>query len=73
MSANGEPKYDDIESDSDSGESVNHNETGEGSEEKPLKSALKKSNPAIAEPTAQKPYLPPKPTPRTSMSLPSLP
>lgn len=64
MSANGEPKYDDIESDSDSGESVNHNETGEGSEEKPLKSALKKSNPAIAEPTAQKPYLPPQTDPK---------
>lgn len=61
MSANGDPKYDDIESESDSGESVGHNEAGD---EKPLKSALKKSNPAIAEPATQKPPLPPQTDPK---------
>ncbi|KAL6356449.1 hypothetical protein LRP88_10045 [Fusarium phalaenopsidis] len=61
MSANGDPKYDDIESESDSGESVGHNEAGD---EKPLKPALKKSNPAIAEPAAQRPELPPQTDPK---------
>ncbi|KAL6403651.1 putative translation initiation factor eIF-2 gamma chain [Ilyonectria robusta] len=64
MSANGDPKYDDIESESDSGESVDHNETGDGLEDKSLKSALKKSNPAIAEPAAQRPPLPPQTDPK---------
>ncbi|KAF4983006.1 hypothetical protein FZEAL_1478 [Fusarium zealandicum] len=64
MSANGDPKYDDIESESDSGESIGHNEAGDGLDEKPLKSALKKSNPAIAEPAAQKPPLPPQTDPK---------
>ncbi|KAF4457434.1 Eukaryotic translation initiation factor 2 subunit gamma, partial [Fusarium albosuccineum] len=47
MSANGDPKYDDIESESDSGESTGHHEAGDAADEKPLKSAPKKSNPAI--------------------------
>lgn len=58
MSANGDPKYDDIDSESDSGESVGPQQT-----EKPLKSALKK-NPAIPEPAAQKPELPPQTDPK---------
>lgn len=67
MSANGEdPKYDDLEPESDSGESLNDqiDDDGDIAEDKPLKSALKTStNPAIAEPTATKPPLPPQTDP----------
>uniref|UniRef100_A0A8H7TLZ2 Eukaryotic translation initiation factor 2 subunit gamma n=1 Tax=Bionectria ochroleuca TaxID=29856 RepID=A0A8H7TLZ2_BIOOC len=63
MSANGDPKYDDIESESDSGESINNpNDIGD---EKPIKSALKKTvNPAIAEQPVTKPPLPPQTDPK---------
>jgi translation initiation factor 2 subunit 3 len=61
MSTNDDPKYDDIGSESETGESVGHNEAAD---EKPLKSALKKSNPAIAEPAIQKPPLPPQTDPK---------
>ena len=60
MSANGDPKYDDIESQSDSDESVDLQ--NEGGDDKPLKSALKK-NPAIPDPTSQRPPLPPQTDP----------
>lgn len=66
MSANGDPKYDDLEPESDSGESLNEPlDDGDLGEEKPLKSALKKTtNPAIAEQTATKPPLPPQTDPK---------
>jgi translation initiation factor 2 subunit 3 len=65
MSANGDPKYDDIESESESGDSIQDQNIDDGVEEKPLKSALKKStNPAIAEQTAEKPPLPPQTDPK---------
>ncbi|KAF6841123.1 Eukaryotic translation initiation factor 2 subunit gamma [Colletotrichum plurivorum] len=61
MSANGEPKYDDIESESDSGESVEE----QINEEQPLKPALKKSSePNTAETTVQRPPLPPQTDPK---------
>ncbi|CAM1505680.1 Fc.00g113170.m01.CDS01 [Cosmosporella sp. VM-42] len=60
MSANGDPKYDDIESQSDSDESVDVQNEGD---DKPLKSALKK-NPAIPDPTSQRPPLPPQTDPK---------
>ena len=56
-----DPKYDDIGSESDSGESVG---TGpQKTDEKPLKSAMKK-NPVITAPAAQKPELPPQTKPQ---------
>lgn len=66
MSANGDPKYDDLEPESDSGESLNDQLDEEADlDEKPLKSALKKTtNPAIAEPAAAKPPLPPQTDPK---------
>lgn len=65
MSANGDPKYDDIESDSDSGESFDgQNDAGDGLDPKPLKSALKNSNPAIPDNTVQRPPLPPQTDPK---------
>ncbi|KHN96288.1 eukaryotic translation initiation factor 2 gamma subunit [Metarhizium album ARSEF 1941] len=62
--SNGDPKYGDIDSESDSGDSVDqHHEVGDGFEEKPLKSALKK--PALAaEPAVQRPPLPPQTDPK---------
>mgnify|MGYP000898269278 CR=1 FL=1 len=64
MAANGdEPKYDDIESGSESGDEINQ-PIDDGVEEKPLKSALKKTNPAIAEPAQAKPPLPPQTDPK---------
>lgn len=54
MSANGDRKYDDIESDSDSGESV---------AEQGLKSALKKGD-GVREETSVKPPLPPQTDPK---------
>lgn len=64
MSANGDPKYDDIDSESDSGESLNEqNDAGDINDEKPLKSALKKSAPAPEE-THVKPPLPPQTDPK---------
>lgn len=63
MSANGDPKYDDIDSESDSGESVE--EQTELNEEKGLKPALKKSsNPVTADTTVQRPPLPPQTDPK---------
>ncbi|EXF77308.1 hypothetical protein COL5a_003340 [Colletotrichum fioriniae] len=63
MSANGDNKYDDIESESDSGESVE--EQTELNEEKTLKPALKKSsNPVTADITVQRPVLPPQTDPK---------
>ncbi|KZL73927.1 eukaryotic translation initiation factor 2 gamma subunit, partial [Colletotrichum tofieldiae] len=63
MSANGDSKYDDIDSESDSGESVE--EQTELNEEKPLKPALKKSsNPVTADNTVQRPPLPPQTDPK---------
>ncbi|UQC80211.1 eukaryotic translation initiation factor 2 subunit gamma [Colletotrichum lupini] len=63
MSANGDNKYDDIESESDSGESVE--EQTELNEEKTLKPALKKSsNPVTADTTVQRPALPPQTDPK---------
>ena len=59
--SNGEPKYDDIESDSDSGESIDQH--GDGFDDKPLKSALKKSDAALA-PVVQRPELPPQTDPK---------
>lgn len=67
MSTNGDRKFDDIESDSDSGESVDAtNDPGAGAEEKPLKPALKRTiNPAIpADQSAPKPPLPPQTDPK---------
>merc|ERR1712000_661132 len=66
MSANGDPKYDDIESGSESGDSIqDHNEAGDDvGEEKPLKSALKKSKPVEPEPAKVKPPLPPQTDPK---------
>jgi translation initiation factor 2 subunit 3 len=61
--SNGDPKYDDIDSESDSGDSIDqHNEIGDGFDEQPLKSALKKSVPA--EPAVQRPPLPPQTDPK---------
>jgi translation initiation factor 2 subunit 3 len=61
--SNGDPKYDDIDSESDSGDSIDqHNEIGDGFDEKPLKSALKKS--AVPEPAVQRPPLPPQTDPK---------
>lgn len=58
MSANGDPKYDDIESESDSGESINdQNDAG-------LKPALKKSSALVPETEYQKPPLPPQTDPK---------
>ncbi|KAK2769205.1 eukaryotic translation initiation factor 2 gamma subunit [Colletotrichum kahawae] len=63
MSANGDPRYDDIDSESDSGESVE--EQTELNEEKGLKPALKKSsNPVTADTTVQRPPLPPQTDPK---------
>ncbi|KAK0389612.1 hypothetical protein NLU13_3187 [Sarocladium strictum] len=68
MAANGDPKIDDIDSGSESDASLDgpndfNNDTA--GDDKPLKSALKKStNPAIAEQSAQKPYLPPQTEPK---------
>lgn len=66
MSANGDPKYDDLEPESDSGESLNDqiDEGDDINDEKPLKSALKKTNPAIAEQTDTRPPLPPQTDPK---------
>ena len=65
MSANDEPKYDDIESESDSGESLNdQNDAGEAGEDKTLKSALKKTDPVAPEPAYQRPPLPPQTDPK---------
>lgn len=64
MAANGERNYD-IESDSDSGESINApNNAGEGFESKPLKSALKSTTQGVPEETVAKPYLPPQTDPK---------
>lgn len=61
MSANGDNKFDDIESESDSGESVQD----QVEENKPLKSALKKSeNPVTADSSVQRPALPPQTEPK---------
>lgn len=60
--SNGDSKYDDIDSESDSGESVEQNEINDGFDEKPLKSALKKS--AALEPVVQRPPLPPQTDPK---------
>ncbi|UNI14496.1 eukaryotic translation initiation factor 2 subunit gamma [Purpureocillium takamizusanense] len=62
MSANGDPKYDDIDSESDSGESFDGQH--DAADDKPLKSALKKSNPAIPDQTIQRPPLPPQTDPK---------
>lgn len=67
MSANGDPKIDDIDSGSESGDSMDGpNDYNDNiADDKPLKSALKKSNnPAIAEQSAQKPPLPPQTDPK---------
>ncbi|KAH6690452.1 eukaryotic translation initiation factor 2 subunit gamma, partial [Plectosphaerella plurivora] len=58
-----DPKYDDIDSESESGESVqDHQEEGE---EESLKPALKQSsNPVTAESTIQRPPLPPQTDPK---------
>lgn len=65
MSANGDPKYDDIDSESDSGDSIDvQNNVGDGFDEKPVKSALKNSNRAIPDETAVKPVLPPQTDPK---------
>lgn len=65
MSANGDPKYDDIESESDSGESINaQDDVGEVAEETNLKPALKKSNPVLPDETTQRPPLPPQTDPK---------
>lgn len=65
MSANGDNRYD-IESDSDSGDSIAAPNNVPGtSDEKPLKSALKKSDHGVPEETAAaKPYLPPQTDPK---------
>lgn len=61
--SNGDPKYDDIDSESDSGDSIDqNNEIGDGFDETSLKSALKKSAPA--EPAVQRPELPPQTDPK---------
>lgn len=64
--SNGDPKYDDIDSESDSGDSIDqHNEVGDGLDEKPRKSALKKSAAVLApEPVVQRPPLPPQTDPK---------
>ncbi len=62
MSANGDRKYD-IESESDSGESIN-NTPADGFDSKPLKSALKKGSQPAGEETVAKPYLPPQTDPK---------
>lgn len=62
MSANGDPKYDDIDSESESGESFDGQH--DAADDKPLKSALKKSNPAIPDQTIQRPPLPPQTDPK---------
>ncbi|ODA82918.1 hypothetical protein RJ55_01427 [Drechmeria coniospora] len=65
MSANGDHKYDDIESESDSGESFDgHHDVGDGFEGKSLKSALKNPNPVIPDNTVQRPPLPPQTDPK---------
>lgn len=66
MAANGDdPKYDDIESESESGESFDgHGDAGDGFEDKPLQSALKKSNPAIPDQSVPRPPLPPQTDPK---------
>jgi translation initiation factor 2 subunit 3 len=67
MAANGDPKIDDIDSGSESDGSLDgpNDLNNDAGDEKPLKSALKKStNPAIAEQTSQKPYLPPQTEPK---------
>jgi translation initiation factor 2 subunit 3 len=61
MSENGD-KYDPIDSESESGESGD--EGNHEVEEKPIKSALKKTNPITAEPAAQRPPLPPQTDPK---------
>ncbi|KAL7943476.1 P-loop containing nucleoside triphosphate hydrolase protein [Trichoderma barbatum] len=58
-----DPKYDDIQSDSDSGESIDAQDNVE-LEEKALKPALKKSNPVIPNAAAVKPPLPPQTDPK---------
>lgn len=63
MSTNEERKYD-IDSESDSGESVNAPNEGDGFDSKPLKSALKKGNVGVPEETVAKPYLPPQTEPK---------
>lgn len=63
MSANGEPPYD-IDSGSESEESVDGPDNiGEGADA-PLKSALKKSNPVLLEPAVARPPLPPQTDPK---------
>jgi translation initiation factor 2 subunit 3 len=57
-----DPKYDDIQSDSDSGESIDAQDNAV--EEKALKPALKKSNPVIPDKTVAKPPLPPQTDPK---------
>lgn len=65
MSANGDRKYDDVESDSDSGESIAaNNNVPDGTEAKYLKPALKNSNPGVTEETVAKPFLPPQTDPK---------
>jgi translation initiation factor 2 subunit 3 len=60
-------RYDDIESESDSGESIDaQNEVHDdaAADEKPLKSALKKSHTPIPDPTVARPPLPPQTDPK---------
>jgi translation initiation factor 2 subunit 3 len=59
-----DPKYDDIQSDSDSGESIDAQDNVESLEDKALKPALKKSNPVIPNQAAVKPPLPPQTDPK---------
>ncbi|KAF4123547.1 translation initiation factor 2 subunit 3 [Geosmithia morbida] len=64
MSANGDPKYDDIESESDSGDSINdQNDAGDLGDDN-LKPALKKSSAFVPEAEYQKPPLPPQTDPK---------
>ena len=68
MSATDDRKYDDLESESDSGDSLDaghDNNAGDAIEEKPLKSALKKTtNSVIPDQTTPRPPLPPQTDPK---------
>lgn len=65
MSSNGDHKYDDIESESDSGESIDvQDEVHDDAGDAPLKSAMKKSSNTIPDATVQRPPLPPQTDPK---------
>ncbi|RCI15141.1 hypothetical protein L249_6964 [Ophiocordyceps polyrhachis-furcata BCC 54312] len=62
MSADGDPKIDNLDSESESGESLDGQNVGDGKQ--PLKSALKNSHSVLPDQSIQRPKLPPQTNPK---------